>query len=165
MTTTMTEERCDTLHASFTLPATLRSAALARKMTAAALASWECAADCDVTLLLVDEVFVNAVLHGVGELGQAARITVELLPLTSARLRVAIHDPNLGDGDGVKVRHPDTEAENGHGLELVEALSVSWGCEETAVGKYVYFELESRTEPDCDRSSCDADSRLGLVGR
>jgi anti-sigma regulatory factor (Ser/Thr protein kinase) len=138
----------------------------ARAKAVGLLRDWNALVDADVVELLLSEVMTNAVLHGFGDSPEHDALIRIDLTLTSRRFRVAVHDPDLGEGMGVSVRHPDLESENGHGLELVEALSVSWGCEATAVGKYVYFELASyANEPDVYRSARDVVSEPSAGGR
>lgn len=127
-------------HATFAIPASPESVGLARKLTGAVLRAWACTVDCDMTVLLVDEVFTNAVLHGVGPMSEAARVTVELV--ASARgLHVEVHDPGRGDSGAVIARGADAQSESGRGLDLVDALSACWGSKETPDGKYVFFDM------------------------
>lgn len=146
MSLTITGSPCAERHATFAIPAAPESAGLARKLTGAVLRAWACTVDCDMTVLLVDEVFTNAVLHGVGPMSGAARVTVELV--ASARgLHVEVHDPDCGDGGAVIARGADGQSESGRGLELVDALAACWGSKETLDGKYVFFDMPP-TEPE-----------------
>jgi anti-sigma regulatory factor (Ser/Thr protein kinase) len=133
------------------------------------LRDWGARVDADVAELLLSEVVTNAVLHGIGESsGPDEHIEIDLT-LTLSGLRVEVHDPDLGGGEGVGVRQPEMDSEHGHGLELVEALSASWGCEPTAEGKYVFFTLEpvdQAPEDDGAGSAIAVDGdRRGVVGQ
>jgi len=133
-------------HATFAIPAAPESASLARKMAGAVLRAWECDVDLDITILLVDEVFTNALLHGVAATHADAQVTVELV--ASCRgLHVEVHDPDQGTSEMVTSRHVGVHSETGRGLDLVEALSSSWGAKETTVGKYVFFDMAPREPP------------------
>lgn len=134
---------CDERRAAFVIPAALESAALARKMTGAVLSAWASTVDHAETVLLVDEVFTNAVLHGVGEWGEGVNVTVELVASRSG-LHIEIHDPDLGPSGALKARRVGADTESGRGLELVEALSARWGSRDTPDGKFVYFDMAVR---------------------
>jgi anti-sigma regulatory factor (Ser/Thr protein kinase) len=127
-------------HVTFAIPAAPESVGLARKMTDAVLRNWACGVDLDMAILLVDEVFTNAVLHGVGLLPGAARVSVEMVA-SQQGLHVEVHDPNQGNSSVVAARRSGEHSETGRGLELVDALSACWGAKETPDGKYVYFDM------------------------
>jgi anti-sigma regulatory factor (Ser/Thr protein kinase) len=137
---TVSESGCEERRATFAIPAAPESVGLARKMTDAVLRNWACGVDLDMTILLVDEVFTNAVLHGVGLVPGAARVSVELVASRQG-LHVEVHDPNQGHGSVVAARRAGAHSETGRGLELVEALSACWGAKETPDGKYEYFDM------------------------
>jgi anti-sigma regulatory factor (Ser/Thr protein kinase) len=153
-------------HATFAIPAAPESASLARKMTEAVLRAWACGVDCDMTILLVDEVFTNAVLHGVARASEAVHVTVELVASPQG-LHVEVHDPGHGDCDAVTARPTDAHSESGRGLELVNALSTCWGSKETPEGKYVYFDM-APTEPEaasgCTETGGASDAERPPVG-
>lgn len=130
---------CLERRATFAIPAAPESAALARKMTSAVLGAWATAVDHDMTILLVDEVFTNAVLHGVGGSSYAVNVTVELVegPLG---LHIEVHDPDHYVGE-LTARHAGAHCESGRGLDLVDALSARWGAKDTPDGKFVYFDM------------------------
>jgi anti-sigma regulatory factor (Ser/Thr protein kinase) len=129
-------------HATFKIPAAPESAGLARKLTVAVLHSWTSGVDEDATLLMLSELFTNALAHGVdAQAGRSARISVEVLEI-SCGLHVEVHDPDEG-GKKVAVTRAAPLAMNefGHGLELVEAMSADWGWKDTPGGKFVYFDV------------------------
>ena len=150
--------------ASFAVPAVPAAVGRARANAVGVLLAWAAPVDYDIAELLLSEVVTNAVLHGFGGPEPSGRVEIDLT-LTPARLRVAVHDPDLGGGRAVGVQHPDTDSENGHGLELVEALAVSWGCEATVGGKIVYFELRSSELSDTCRSADGTGAALAVAGR
>lgn len=142
----LTDSFCAERRATFAIPAVPESAGLARKLTSVVLRAWACTVDCDMTVLLVDEVFTNAVVHGVGAASETARVTIELVASTRG-LHVEVHDPGRGGSGAVTARAADAHSESGRGLELVDALSVCWGSKETPDGKYVYFDM-APSEPE-----------------
>lgn len=87
---------------------------------------------CDTSVLLVNELVKNAVVHaGAGPFVEIQRV--------DGGLRFAVYDtsPILPTQ-----RLPSLEAENGRGLMLVERLANTWGIQAHASGgKYVWFEL------------------------
>lgn len=159
MSLTTTESACEERHATFAIPAAPQSAGLARKMTGAVLHAWACDVDLDMTILLVDEVFTNAVLHGVGPTPGTARVTVELVA-SSQGLHVEVHDPDHGRSGAVTARSAGANSESGRGLELVEALSACWGSKDTPDGKYVYFDMAPHELADAPRGSETGDAAV-----
>ena len=145
-------------HATFKVPAAAESAWLARKFTVAVLHSWMSRVDQDATLLMLSELFTNALAHGVDEqAGPSARISVEVLEI-SCGLHVEVHDPDQCGKQVAVTRATAWEMnEFGHGLELVEAMSAAWGWKDTPGGKYVYFDVLA---PDVDRELSLAEAAL-----
>lgn len=131
-------------HVSFAIPAAAEYAGLARKMAEAVLHAWASPVDEFTTVLLLSEVFTNAILHGVASpnCGSSARIRVDLLE-TSTGLHVEVHDPDDGKRGSVVINHAAVQAESGRGLELVDELSAAWGCKYTPAGKFVYFDVDT----------------------
>ena len=129
----------------FTVPALPESNQLARRLTHSVLRVWARPVDGELTVLLLSELFTNALRHGVNPTSElAATISVDLVE-TESGLRVEVHDPDQGERVGVAVAHRTLDCESGHGLELVEALSAGWGCDRTKSGKCVYFDVSSLT--------------------
>lgn len=87
----------------------------------------------DVAALLVSELATNAVLYGAG----GFEVAVER---DAGHVRIAVSD--FGAGQPV-LQQPRVTDEHGRGLQLVAALSASWGIRERAhrIGKTVWFEL------------------------
>jgi hypothetical protein len=111
-------------------------------MAEAVLHAWASPVDDFTAVLLLSEVFTNAVLHGVETCSMpSARISVDLVETTTG-LHVEVHDPNEGKRDCVAINHPTAQAESGRGLELVDELSTAWGCKYTPTGKFVFFDVD-----------------------
>jgi CheY-like chemotaxis protein len=113
------------------LPAELVSPAAARRFVEDTLEEWDCGEQLDTVKLLVSEVVANAVVHA----GSEVTVAVQLLP---GAIRVAVRDT---DSARPVPRDAAPEDESGRGLALVEALSTSWGVEQTPSGKSVWFEV------------------------
>jgi hypothetical protein len=109
-------------------------------MTGAVLEVWKCPVDRDATILLVDEVFTNAVVHGVVGLPKGASVTVVFVE-GPVGLHVEVHNPRGGNGGMLTARHASAHSDSGRGLDLVEALSEQWGSKDTPDGKLVYFDM------------------------
>ncbi len=86
--------------------------------------------DGDEAVLLTSELAANAVRHGAGELRVSVRIGDVI------RVEVGDDSPVLPERLA-----PDARAESGRGLQLVAALSASWGAERRGEGKVVWFTL------------------------
>ncbi|MEU6372004.1 ATP-binding protein [Streptomyces sp. NPDC046909] len=107
----------------------------------------------DTVELLVSELATNAVRHAPGRY----RLTLSLDP-HAGLLRCAVADespdlpPDGPDGPNRGVDAPDTDAEGGRGLLLVDALADRWGSGrvEGGVGKEVWFELKVEMPEDGD---------------
>ncbi|MFD4375289.1 ATP-binding protein [Streptomyces sp. NPDC058527] len=86
----------------------------------------------DVAELLTSELVTNALVHT----GHGAVVTATVDP---AQLRVEVRDFESGlTGPLVP---PADDGTSGRGLFLVRELADSWGVEERATGKVVWFEL------------------------
>lgn len=114
------------------LPASLASVRRARQFVRDHCVDLGMSPDgCDEVLLLTSEVVTNAILHGRSEVRvEVSRVDVHV--------RVTVHDENS--------RRPvmvsqDPDALDGRGLALVAALASSWGVDDEAEGKAVWFEL------------------------
>jgi anti-sigma regulatory factor (Ser/Thr protein kinase) len=88
-----------------------------------------------VAALLVSELATNALLYGDSDFD----VTVDY-SAASQRARVEVR--NAGPGRPT-MQHPASTAEHGRGLQLVAALSASWGVDAAPNGgsKVVWFEL------------------------
>jgi anti-sigma regulatory factor (Ser/Thr protein kinase) len=124
------------------LPAQPTSAAAARRHVKAAIDAWDLDVDAYVATLLASELITNALTHGLRE-----DETFQLV-ITSAEdwMRVSVHDSSRS---APVLVHTPLDAEDGRGLTLLASLSASWGFQQTATGKAVYFTLT--TEADGQR--------------
>lgn len=96
----------------------------AREFTGQTLRGWGLLELAEDTAVIVSELVTNALVHGC-ELSGAAAGQVELFLWRQARQMVcAVTDP--GPEPPVLVS-PDPLAEAGRGLQVVQALSVTWG--------------------------------------
>jgi anti-sigma regulatory factor (Ser/Thr protein kinase) len=115
------------------LPAAAQAPGLARLATREVVTSWRMAHLEETAALLVSELVTNSVRH--------ARTQLLLrLQATGIALRIEVHD---GRAERPQPRSPDTLAESGFGLVLVDALASKWGVDETSTGKAVWAELEA----------------------
>src|SRR6266566_914220 len=108
-----------------TLPAESHSVRLARHAAHVVLAAWQLAYVEETAVLIVSELVTNAVRHA-----------------TRTWLRIEIQD---SDRRWPRPRVPDGFEESGFGFVLVDALASKWGVRETAAGKAVWAELDTRT--------------------
>lgn len=111
----------------------LRSPAAARMLTTGALESWGRADMTDVACLLTSELVTNAVVHAPGDL--SLRLTLD-----DQTLRVEIRDGSTQLPESQLVPNPQ---KSGRGLQIVGALSTSWGTSPVPGGKVVWFELRA----------------------
>jgi serine/threonine-protein kinase RsbW len=111
----------------FTLPARADSVAVARRIVVRWLRLWGLSEPlCDTARLVLSELFTNAVLHT--DSGQI----VCRIEASGGRLRIEVADEGLGLDEALgtcESPYPaqSTDAENGRGLVLVDALADSWG--------------------------------------
>jgi anti-sigma regulatory factor (Ser/Thr protein kinase) len=114
----------------------------ARRILDAALAEWGLGHLADAADLITSELVTNACAHGAAPAmfnvyadreadGGLLFIEVE---------DAGGHDPNL--------RAVDDDAEDGRGLQIVDALAEDWGCEPVGHGKRVWASLAIRVKPE-----------------
>jgi anti-sigma regulatory factor (Ser/Thr protein kinase) len=85
----------------------------------------------ELSVLLVNELVANAIVHGVGAISLAMESRPDCL-------RVVVSD----EGDALPVlRDPSPTAEGGRGLSIVNALATRWGVDPADGGKSVWFEI------------------------
>ncbi|MER6614376.1 ATP-binding protein [Streptomyces xantholiticus] len=121
---------------AFELPARVEHVSRARKLVSARLAGWGVDGDPhDTALLVVSELFTNAIVHTDGHL-VACR-----LHAGTERLRITVQDQGCA-ATGPRVCH-GAQGERGRGLLLVEAVSCAWGTYDAApgTGRAVWAEL------------------------
>ncbi|MGW2111833.1 SpoIIE family protein phosphatase [Streptomyces sp. NPDC001948] len=144
------------------LPADQLAASRAREFVRAALQGWTAALDdapaparipeelVDDAVLLVSELVTNAVMYAGTDIDVVCR--VERNPATRAGVVVEVGDRHPSRGIRcAAVRH----GEPGYGLQLVSALSESWGVTYRRAEKRVWFRLEAggRDAPATDPAS------------
>lgn len=112
------------------------AARAARRFTRDILASWDLDALADEAEVIIGELVVNAITHGLGEdrdhhgPGSARGSRQDGTPFRVCLLRragevmLAALDPS---DDAPVPRQPDSEGEGGRGLQIVNALSDVWG--------------------------------------
>ena len=124
------------LNLQVTLPTGDGAVRLARRVTHDVLTRWRLTHVEDTAVLLVSELVTNAVRH--------ARDTYAIaldLAIGATWLRIEVQD---ADPRWPKPRTPGRLDESGFGLVLVDALAGNWGARETATGKAVWAELDTR---------------------
>ncbi|HEX3591781.1 MAG TPA: ATP-binding protein [Pseudonocardiaceae bacterium] len=114
-----------------TFTATLPSLELLRTLVVAALSGVDGQIVSDVELIAT-ELVTNAHLHG------RPPIQFRLYYADPATLRMDVTDSAAALP---RVMHPDSEAEHGRGLLLVQAMSTTWGVLKVGTGKTVWAEF------------------------
>ena len=119
------------------LAATAHAPGLAREATREVLTSWHIAHLEETAVLFVSELVTNAVRHAC----TGGSTLVLRLEAAGTLLRIEVHDTDP------RWPRPGTPAdldESGFGFVIVNALASSWGVSETAQGKAVWAELDTR---------------------
>jgi anti-sigma regulatory factor (Ser/Thr protein kinase) len=119
------------------LPATEQAPGMARQAAREALASWRLADLMDTAVLLISELVTNAVLHA----RNGGSGLVLHLAIHGSWLRIEVHDADLR---APRPRTPAGLDESGFGFVLVDSLADTWGVRETATGKAVWAEMDTR---------------------
>lgn len=114
-----------------TFTATLPSLDLLRTLVVTALSGVDGQVVSDVELIAT-ELVTNAHLHG------SAPIKFRLYYTDPNTLRMDVTDAAAALP---RVMHPDSEAEHGRGLLLVQAMSTTWGVLKADEGKTVWAEF------------------------
>lgn len=127
-------------------PPTATSAAAARRFVESVLAGTEVDHLAYPATMLVSELVTNAILHS------GTPLEVVVIP-EGPRLRVEVHD---GSAQMAVRRHYSEMSGTGRGLMLVERMAAEWGCDHTADGKVVWFELDGAAAPMFDLLGVDA---------
>ncbi|WPB91843.1 ATP-binding protein [Streptomyces malaysiensis] len=104
-----------------------------RRAVKAELTAWGMSPLVDEVQLIVTELASNVIKH----VGQGSAATL-VLDTGADQLRMELHDKS--DKEPQRL-HPTCDEESGRGLQLLSALSPSWGTTRTAAGKAVWCEL------------------------
>lgn len=116
---------------AFTLPSTPHSVQMARFYVRAALRYHELGGYAEDAEMVTSELVTNAVKHA-----GALKFGLEIMHMVdSGAVAVIVTDPS--PYPPVK-RNPSEDTERGRGLNIVEALSASWGWRLQDPGKAVY---------------------------
>jgi anti-sigma regulatory factor (Ser/Thr protein kinase) len=107
------------MRATAHFPRTAEELRAARAFARDTLATWGCQKRMDDVMLLVSELFTNAVLHGAG------RVDLRM-ELVDARLKVEVVDEGRGPPISLGA-DPGVEATGGRGLLIVDRLAARWG--------------------------------------
>jgi len=127
-------------------PSTPASAGEARRFVESVMADADLDQLAYIATSLVSELVANAILH------TGTPLTVVVVP-DPGRVRIEVHD---GSRQLPVRKHYSKMSGTGRGLMLVERLAARWGCERTASGKAVWFELEDQPAAVFDVRSVDA---------
>lgn len=120
-----------------TLLAAADAPGLARQATREVLIAWHVGHLEETAVLFVSELVTNAVRHA----GTGGSKLVLRLEAGGTSLRIEVQD------DDPRWPQPGTPSglgESGFGLIIVDALANAWGVSETATGKAVWAELDTR---------------------
>ncbi len=108
-----------------TLPPVPESARVARDFTTAALRKWRLDPLIPDAVLIASELVTNAISHGAAATGREGPGLVELTwSYQISRLICVITDRAT---EPPVMAPAGTDAESGHGLQIVAALAASWG--------------------------------------
>jgi hypothetical protein len=105
---------------------------IAREFTRTTLEGWDAAELFDEAGVVVSELVTNALRYGLPGRHRNSRAPVQLVLLRQERRILAlVTDPN---SDGPVQGDPDEFAETGRGLQVVDAITESWGWAPLATG-------------------------------
>ena len=119
------------------LPAAGHAPGLAREATREVLTSWHVAHLEETAVLFVSELVTNAVRHA----SSGGSMLVLRLEAAGTSLRIEVHD---ADPQWPQPGIPSGLDESGFGFVIVDALANKWGVTDTATGKAVWAELDTR---------------------
>jgi anti-sigma regulatory factor (Ser/Thr protein kinase) len=122
------------------------AARLGRKAVSEALMSWGIAHLHETAVLVVSELVTNAVRHTRTD----NPMIVLRLEAAQTTLRIEVED---GDPRWPRPCQPADPSESGLGFVLIEALASKWGVRDTAAGKAVWAELETRPVSEANARS------------
>ncbi|MET9219118.1 ATP-binding protein [Streptomyces sp. NPDC003300] len=113
-----------------------------------AVNAWGMTGLADTAVLVLSELFTNAVRHARGPEDRLVETRYERL--TDGALRIEVHDANSVRPEA---REPSVDAESGRGLALVDVLTAGrWGVSERlGVGKLVWAVCADDTADEVPR--------------
>lgn len=117
----------------------------ARRVLNEVLAEWGLGHLEDTADLILSELVTNALLHG----QEPARLTVYTDPNADGGF-LFIEVDDAGDHTP-ELRDAASDAEDGRGLTIVEALSADWGVEATETGKRVWASITLGSDAEAGR--------------
>ncbi len=128
----MAEPRSPGRHAVLSLTAGPEIVPAARHFLRQCLADWRVQPDLSSdAAVLVSELVTNALRHG------PPPVYLDV-SLSRDRLRISVADSSLSRPRALA---PETFAESGRGLALLEAMAAAWGTDLGPPGKWVWCEL------------------------
>jgi anti-sigma regulatory factor (Ser/Thr protein kinase) len=120
--------------ATIDLPTASAPPVAVRRVTSGLLSAWGLATtDVDDVVLVVHEIFINAVEHAAGEANLE-------LQLTHADDRLWA---SVADGSSIHpiIQELDHRADRGRGMQLVAAICARWGVDDHHGGKRVWVQI------------------------
>ncbi|MFJ4406878.1 ATP-binding protein [Streptomyces sp. NPDC088910] len=125
-----------------------RNVAKARHALLGHMGEWGMTGLADTAVLVLSELFTNAVRHARGPQDRLVETRYERL--TDGALRIEVHDANSVRPEA---REPSVDAESGRGLALVDVLTAGrWGVSERlGVGKLVWAVCADDTADEVPR--------------
>lgn len=118
-------------------PAEAGSARAARVWSEPVLRTWGMNGSTSSALIVISELVTNAIVHGHDPIEVS-------MTCRDGSVRVAVSD---GGGGAVAPADPAEREVGGHGLHLVEAMSLAWGVDDTPAGKTVWADLGLDDKP------------------
>ncbi|WP_214109309.1 ATP-binding protein [Acrocarpospora catenulata] len=122
------------------LPGVTASVPIMRRFVHGVLLSAGCT-HIDDALLLLTEVFTNAIKHTDSGRIEGGSVRVKVARPTDAAVRVSVVDAG-SPHTKPELRTSDGESPSGRGLQLVDRLASSWGYYEDWGSQVVWFQVE-----------------------
>ncbi|MCG5218216.1 ATP-binding protein [Streptosporangium soli] len=97
-------------------------------------------AQADDAILLVSELFTNAVRHSDSGRRPGGQVTIAVAGL-GPTLHIDVIDAGSADRLPMLCPHVNVASSGGRGLWLVETLATTWGWYDTPTGRVVWFQL------------------------
>jgi anti-sigma regulatory factor (Ser/Thr protein kinase) len=106
-----------------------------RRSVRETLHGWSLKAEAEDVVLIIDELLVNALIHGAGEI-----MLLLAVDEVTGVLRGEVTDESPSSP---AVLEPGIDQQDGRGMLLVKHLAETWGWQTTADGKTVWFTFRS----------------------